>query len=280
MSATPVRHYDEEGTDAIFDYFGRSVFSLPLQDAIGNFLTPYLYYPVPVEMTDDEFDKFRSLTEKIRKFAHAKDDDVRISEAMERLAFKRTRLQNNSIKKLDWLNNQIHQPNQVEYALFYVGDKLFPAVKRLLGREKRIRIHEFTQHQSNRERTEILQRFASGDLQALVAMKCLDEGVDVPPTRTAYFLASSSNPREFVQRRGRVLRKWPGKEHAELYDLISIPPRHYIEQGSGSPGYGAVRSAVGREYRRVKEFASQAENEYQALDPFFDIADKMGVLTA
>lgn len=279
LSATPVRYYDDEGTEALFDYFGRPVFSLPLEEAIGEFLTPYYYYPIPVEMTDDEFDKFRTLSEKIQKFAHAKKDDMRAVEAMEKLAFKRARLQNNSMNKLKWLQNHFEHPGQIEYTLFYVGDMLFPQVKRLLGVEKRLRIHEFTQHQNNRERAAILQRFARGDLQALVAMKCLDEGVDVPPTRTAYFLASSGNPREFVQRRGRVLRKWPGKEHAVVYDLISIPPRYYIEQGSGSRDYSAVRSAVRREYRRIKEFASVAENKYQALDPLFDIASKLDVLT-
>ena len=109
-------------------------------------------------------------------------------------------------------------------------------------------------------------------------MKCLDEGVDVPPTRIAYFLASSGNPREFVQRRGRILRRWEGKRHATIYDLISIPPFDFIELGAQSRDYAAVRAAVRREYRRVKEFAELAENHYQALDGIFDIADKLDLL--
>jgi superfamily II DNA or RNA helicase len=185
---------------------------------------------------------------------------------------------NNSVTKLDWIRENIKPYSKIQHTLFYVGDKMFDNVRELLGIEKRIRIHEFTQRQNNRERKEILERFSSGELQALVAMKCLDEGVDVPPTRVAYFLASSGNPREFVQRRGRVLRRSEGKKNATLYDLVSIPPMEFIEMGRHSPHYGSVRAAVRREYRRVKDFAELAENHYQALDSMFDIAEKLGLL--
>ncbi len=109
-------------------------------------------------------------------------------------------------------------------------------------------------------------------------MKCLDEGVDVPPTREAFFLASSGNPREFVQRRGRVLRKFPGKENAIITDLISIPPMEFIEIGDLNPEYSAVRSAFKREYKRINEFASLAINKYQSLKEFFIIAEKLKLL--
>jgi superfamily II DNA or RNA helicase len=159
-----------------------------------------------------------------------------------------------------------------------VGEQIFTEVRTLLGYEKRIRIHEFTQRQNNKEREEILNRFEQGNLQALVAMKCLDEGVDVPPTRAAYFLASSGSPREFVQRRGRVLRRSPGKEYATVIDLIAIPPREYIDQGETNPDFQAVKAVIRREYRRVKEFARLAQNHYQALDEMFEIADRLNLL--
>jgi superfamily II DNA or RNA helicase len=110
-------------------------------------------------------------------------------------------------------------------------------------------------------------------------MKCLDEGVDIPPTRTAYFLASSSVEREFVQRRGRVLRRSPGKTHAVIYDLISIPPYEYIAKGKSDENYNAVRSALRREFSRIKEFASLAENQHRALNHFIGIADKFDLLS-
>ncbi|OQY37008.1 MAG: hypothetical protein B6243_01745 [Anaerolineaceae bacterium 4572_5.2] len=276
LSATPVRHYDEDGTEAILDYFDDVVFSLPLEEAIGTYLTPYYYHAIPVEITDEEFAKFSNLTRQLQRYLRG--DESPLSEAAQMIAIQRARVLNNSVAKLDWLYEHIEDYAKLKHTLFYVGDKLFGKVRKLLGLEKHIRIHEFTQRQNNRERQSILERFSEGHLQALVAMKCLDEGVDVPPTRTAYFLASSGNPREFVQRRGRVLRKSPGKEYATLYDLIAIPPLDYIALGDQSPDYSAVRAAVRREYRRVKEFAGLAINHYHALNEMFLIADKLDLL--
>lgn len=276
LSATPVRHYDEDGTEAILEYFHDIVFSLPLEDAIGPFLTPYYYHAIPVEITDNEFEEYAELTRKLQKLFHS--DDTDFSEAAQKIAIKRARILNNSVAKIDWLRDNIEDYATLKHTLFYVGEYLFPEVMTLLGFEKRIRIHEFTQRQNNKDREEILESFENGELQALVAMKCLDEGVDVPPTRTAYFLASSSNPREFIQRRGRVLRKSPGKEHATVYDLIAIPPRSFIEQGPANPDFSAVQAAVKREYKRVKEFARLAKNHYQALDEMFEIANQLELL--
>ena len=86
-----------------------------------------------------------------------------------------------------------------------------------------LRCHEFVHTVKLNNRHKILEQFASGDIQVIIAIKCLDEGVDVPSTRTAFFLASTSNPREFVQRRGRVLRLAEGKNKAEIYDFIVVP---------------------------------------------------------
>lgn len=277
LSATPIRHYDEDGSERILDYFGDVVFSFPLEKAIGEFLTPYFYHPIPVEMTEDEFAEYCILTEKLRRYIHGEKEQL--SEAGQMIAIQRARIQNNSVSKLDWLEENIERYAKFKHTLFYVGERIFSDVQRLLGSEKRIRIHEFTHRQtSNEERQQILTRFANGDLQALVAMKCLDEGVDVPPTRTAYFLASSSNPREFVQRRGRVLRRFEGKDFATIYDLISIPPMDYIEMGNNHPEYNAIRAAIRREYRRIKEFASMAENHYTALESLFDIVQQLNLL--
>lgn len=278
LSATPVRHYDEDGTEAILSYFGEVVFSLPLKDVIGTYLTPYYYYPIPVEMTEVEFDTYCQLTEKLKRYQHSKNENA--SEIAQRIAIKRARVLNNSLAKLDWIQANIQEHAKISYTLFYSGEQLFGEVTKLLGIEKKLRIHEFTQRQSNKERQEILERFSSGNLQALVAMKCLDEGVDVPPTRTAYFLASSGNPREFVQRRGRVLRKAKGKEYAVLHDLISIPPRQFLESADWNTRYSAVRAAVRREYRRIKEFAELATNKYQALDELFTLAAQLEILDA
>jgi superfamily II DNA or RNA helicase len=278
LSATPIRHYDELGSESLINYFGDIIFEFGLDKAIGKYLTPYYYYPIPVEMTEEEFGEYCQLTRQLGKYIHS--SEVEMPDVAKKIAIKRARVLNNSVSKLGWLQQNIQKYQKLTYTLFYVGDPLFESVKQLLGVEKRLRIHEFTQRQNNAERQGILDLFGRGELQALVAMKCLDEGVDVPPTREAYFLASSGNPREFIQRRGRVLRLFPGKEYAIIRDLVSIPPMDFIEMGNSHPDFPAVRSSFSREYKRVKEFSALALNHYQALDPMFEIAQKLNILDA
>ena len=119
--------------------------------------------------------------------------------------------------------------------------------------------------------------FKSGHLQALVAMKCLDEGVDVPSTRTAYILASSSNPKEFIQRRGRILRQSPGKEHAEIHDLIAVPPIDYWQYPTAT--FRTERKIIGRELERFNEFAGMALNKFEARDKIWELAKKYNLLS-
>lgn len=275
LSATPDRHGDEEGTQALFDYFGNVVFSLPIEQAIGRFLTPYYYYPVPVELTEEEFDEYSRLTNQIIRLMGKKDELSQ--DKRNKLAIRRARVQNNSVSKLSWLRSQLDD-KPLDYSLVYAGDQIFDQAKLILGKELKVKVHEFTSRQTRRQRKQLLTAFAKQEVQSLLAMKCLDEGVDVPPTRVAYFLASSSNPREFVQRRGRVLRKHPGKEHATIYDLVSIPPRRLVEEGRAGKSFHAVKSAFTKEYKRVQEFANMAINKYDAMNELFAMADQLDLL--
>jgi superfamily II DNA or RNA helicase len=110
------------------------------------------------------------------------------------------------------------------------------------------------------ERLRLLRRFGSGsDLQLLASMRCLDEGVDLPDARVAYMLASSSNPRQFVQRRGRILRPAPGKEVARIYDYIVVPPE------GAAIDFATERRLMSRELERASEFAALAENFADSL---------------
>jgi superfamily II DNA or RNA helicase len=136
-------------------------------------------------------------------------------------------------------------------------------------------VHRFTAEEDARERQRLLKRFAEQELQGLVAMKCLDEGVDVPSTRTAFFLASSSNPREFIQRRGRILRKAPGKDFSVIHDLIAVPP---TRASLASVTFQTERGIVRRELERFKEFANLAQNKHEALDVVWDLARHYGLM--
>ena len=120
-------------------------------------------------------------------------------------------------------------------------------------------VHPFTAKESDKERQELLEDFEKGDLHALVAIRCLDEGVDVPATRRAYMLASSSNPRQFVQRRGRILRNHPGKDYAVIHDFIVRPPQS-ISLSADEKRFRIERQLVKKELERVNTFAEAAEN--------------------
>lgn len=134
------------------------------------------------------------------------------------LLIERANLLNTAENKIETLEALLPKASAVTHTLIYCAPGQIDIVMEKVGYERRIRAHRFTAHEDAKTRQELLGRFDRGDLQALAAIRCLDEGVDVPSTRTAYLLASSSNPREFIQRRGRVLRRAPGKDHATIYD--------------------------------------------------------------
>ncbi|MCP5097978.1 MAG: DEAD/DEAH box helicase family protein [Chloroflexi bacterium] len=273
LSATPDRWFDDAGTIALRTYFGKMVYAFPLEKAIGVSLTPYYYCPQLVPVTDDEMVEYEAMSIKIARLIN--QDEVEKQEALQMLLIKRARLLNTAVNKLDTLSDLIDQDPFIEHTLFYCAPGQIKEVLRLVGREKGILIDQFTAEEKPEERQQLLSNFASGALDALAAMKCLDEGVDVPSTRTAYFLASSSNPREFIQRRGRILRKSPGKAHSIIHDLIAVPP---VALDQDSPAFHAERSIVRRELNRFKEFANPALNKHQALDVIWDIASHYGLL--
>jgi len=226
-------------------------------------------------MTTAEFEEYCSLSSRIGKYYSSKNDGL--IQRAEMLAIERARIMNNSENKKEWLREKLVS-DDFDYSLFYVGERIFDDVKLILSNQHNIRLHEFTARQTPNERRKLLAEFEQGEIQSLVAMKCLDEGIDVPPTRTAYFLASSGNPREFIQRRGRILRKFEGKKDAIVYDLISIPPMVFVEQGKSGEKYRAAKSAMTRELKRVREFASMAKNKHSAMDELIDIINKLEIL--
>jgi superfamily II DNA or RNA helicase len=267
LSATPDRWFDDVGTAALRSYFGETVFAFPLEKAIGVSLTPYYYYPHLVPLTDDEMEQYEELTEKIAKLINREDDIGQ--EQLKFLLIKRANLLNKAEGKIKVLDRLIDEQKHISHTLFYCAPGQIDDVLRLVGLDKDILAHRFTAEENTSERQQLLSSFAKGDLEALVAMKCLDEGVDVPSTHMAFFLASSSNPREFIQRRGRVLRKSPGKEFSILHDLIAVPPSLGMLDLAAQ---NVERSIVKRELQRFSEFADLATNKYEARDVIWELA--------
>jgi superfamily II DNA or RNA helicase len=123
------------------------------------------------------------------------------------------------------------------------------------------------------KREAVLQQFAEGDIQVLIAIHCLDEGLDIPSTRTAYFLSSTTNPKEFIQRRGRILRRFEGKTCADVYDFVVVPDiqKAHLRRDSDL-------SLLRREMPRFVEFAASANNEFEARSVIREIVNAFQVL--
>lgn len=206
-------------------------------------LTPYYYHPVPVSLNEEELGEYLDLTSKIRKSIHPnKEGKIQLNEYAKMLLIKRARIVAGAANKIGVLRNLIEDYKNDNQILVYCGattmhdvdyqegkppiDEIrqIDIVARMLGNDLGMRVTKFTSEENAEERERIKADFAEGThLQVLAAIRCLDEGVNIPSIRTAFIMASSTNPKEYVQRRGRVLRKFPGKHHAVIYDFITLP---------------------------------------------------------
>ncbi|MDQ2074841.1 DEAD/DEAH box helicase family protein [Haloarcula sp. H-GB4] len=268
LSATPERHYDEEGTNFLIDYFGGVTFEYTLEEAIPEYLTPYEYHPIIVEMDEDELEEYRTMTGKV---AAAHGDDEVSDEVEQILQSQRASIVKSAIRKYDALRNILDSMTDVRNLLVYTNPDQIDTVGEILN-EYGVIHHKFTYEEDNDLRDELLERFGKGEWQALVAMKCLDEGVDVPETRTAILMSNSGNPMQFVQRRGRVLRQAEGKDHATIYDLLVVPTKNPDEEIKKSE-----KNILKKEIRRFEEFASTANNEHSARNKLEDLRISYGI---
>lgn len=279
LSATPERYMDEEGTEHVLKYFGKEVYYFGLDRAIQEgFLTKYYYYPQIVYLTDDEYKEYFNLSLKLSKFILKEDGKIKLTERAKIYLIKRARLVAGAKMKLSKLRELFQNKKESNYNLIYCGStyveneeyddeiRQIEAVTRILGNEMDMRIAKFTAEETMEERENIIRDFNDGKtLQGIVAIKCLDEGVNIPSIKNVYILASSTNPREFIQRRGRVLRKYKGKNFAYIYDFITLPRDLNKVSLVGNDVLKFDYSLIKKELIRSKEFASLALNKYESL---------------
>ena len=261
LSATPVRYGDVEGTSAIFDYFGgivEPVFSL--EDAIRtNVLTKYYYHPMKIALTEQEQDAWNELTQIINKIiASSGGSNKNISAIIEgspRLQMKmieRSRIIKQAAGKVPLALSVIKDNYKYgEHWIIYCDNQT--QLREVLNLLLDIDYDAYEYHSDmTGDRAQTLKYFdRNGGI--LVSIRCLDEGVDIPATTHALILASSKNPREFIQRRGRILRKHEGKYFAHLYDAIVVPPKSYDKNDRSA-------SIIETELMRAIQFGSWAEN--------------------
>ena len=299
LSATLERHRDEEGTALLYSFFGKKCIEYPLDQAIKeDKLTPYKYYPVVVHLNEEELAAYEQLSYEMSKCViKGKNGKYKLNKHGEILALKRARIVAGASEKLDALREEIkpyiHDNNilvycgatnvlneNADYTSSDTGDiRQIEAVTRILGNEFGMDVAQFTSRENMETRAAIKEQFQRGDrLQAIVAIKCLDEGVNIPGIRTAFILASTTNPKEYIQRRGRVLRKAPSKPYAVIYDFVTLP--RPLDSVSSLTTEQAQRdlSLVKNELARIKEFGRLSQNSMDANNLIWDIQEAYHII--
>lgn len=291
LSATPERHYDENGTESIFGYFGEVLQpELTLAAAIAQkALVKYDYHPLFIQLTSEESRAYAKLTQKIGRILLSRDRD-RISlgdwesnQDLTSLLVQRARLVGVAENKLVALRELMTKRRDTSHTLFYCSDgspdpgarlhiRQLNEVTRILGTELGYRVSTYTANTPLGDREILRQQFERGELQGIVSIRCLDEGVDIPAIQTAVILASSTNPRQFIQRRGRVLRPHPGKERATIFDMIVLPPD--LDRQT----FEFERNLLKKELRRLLEFANIAANADTATQQLIEIQNRYGLV--
>ena len=268
LSATPRRWFDKKGNKIIFDYFKKSVFKYSLKEAINNdFLVNYEFLPRNYSVDLDFIYEYKKLTNKISKLFYKKTKSKREKNILKSLIRKRSNLVKiNKFKTLAFKNdfkNYINlNKNNLEGILVYCGPGETNEIIKYIS-DLGIRVHEFNSQVTNKERQKLLKNFKNNDIQVLVAIKCLDEGVNIPSVKTAFFITSTSNPKEFIQRRGRVLRKYNDKKITKIFDYYIVPNIN-LDNKLDQEELEIYIKILEKELPRFAEFSDSAINKYKA----------------
>lgn len=281
LSATPERIYDDLGSEKLYNFFNSRppeyTYRYTMKQAIEeDILCHYDYFPIFVELTNSEMEEYEYISTQLRKFIDS--DTGKYKPEAEKLLLKRKRIIHKAENKKVAISNlleELKRKRKLDYTFVFVPEGYEPNYSERdsydIEQEDIHIIDEYAQMFKDQgysyhkyisgldDAPSILKSFADGDIQILLSMKCLDEGVDIPRAEHAIFCSSTGNPRQFVQRRGRVLRKSKGKDKATIWDLIVTPPN--IQEESS----GIERNMFISEVKRIVNFAVLADNQIDIL---------------
>jgi len=279
LSATPDRYFDNEGTSKILKYFRadkKLTQDISIKDAIEmESLCQYNYYPTIVELTSEEMEEYKKISKRIyMHYSSSKNPLKFYNDDVSSLLIKRKRIIHKAYNKIaafrKILIDLINKHKDLKYTLVYVpegkydhGDseemKLINQYSHIIHSEFNLKQRQFIG--GTKDRKEVLESFANGEINVLTAMKCLDEGVDIKIAEFGIFLSSTGNPRQFIQRRGRLLRTHEKKHYAKIYDLVVIPDIFSMKDELKEMEKNIIKG----ELARVYDFANTARNKYQGL---------------
>lgn len=285
LSATPKRVYDPKGTDSIKNFFNDQepfTYTYSMKDALGKFLTEYKYYPVVVELDEEEILEYQALTKRLLRFFDFKTGKFKDHPQVQKLLLFRKSIIHKAINKIGAFTNiiaELKKENLAQYVFAYVpegyargegkSERIIDTyIKKTAERFPDLRMNSYTA--ADEDLDDLLRGFSEGKIEVLFAMKMLDEGVDVPRAEVGIFASSTGNPRQFIQRRGRLLRKHPDKTIATVYDMVVVPPQAPYD----TKEFKLERNLIKNELRRVGYFASLAINYYDSKDKLDNLCKK------
>lgn len=274
LSATPTNGKNIEEAKELMNFFDGEVFNLPIEKALEEkFLVPYNYYPIFISATEEEEEQFNMIS---RNMVTCFKNGVCIDkDKLLKLSRKRLRLISNAENKINSIENIIsNQILEKDHLVVYCGDgKLFQDdedeqkyinyVKEILKKYE-YKVSQFTASENMKERMDLVEMFDDGVIDSLAAIKCLDEGINIPSIKAALILSSNDDLKEFVQRRGRILRKYDGKEYANIYDVVVLP-------SSQTPGMAKIELRRVYEYARLSQNFKDYEDSIHSYLDYYDI---------
>jgi superfamily II DNA or RNA helicase len=298
LSATPERQFDEVGVDKMNHFFNsyppKYTFEFNMKEAIDiGVLSEYYYYPKIVRLEPDELHKYSIITNELAKYYDHKTNRYKDLPYVKNKLIERKSIIHKATNKLQCLSNIVNEIGKENFKLAFIyvpegfeneydefdedysdpnDDAIIDDYKEMLDLNFGIRVRKFTGE--TKDRGLVLKQFSNHKLDALLAMKCLDEGVDIPETQIAIFCSSTGNPRQYIQRRGRVLRKYKNKV-AIIYDMIVKPRLDPTEINQNL--IKLEKNIFESEIRRVVNFALLAKNYYDCIIDLEPICSDLGI---
>lgn len=263
LSATPYTGFSKDSGERLISFFGGKAYEFGLQEAIEKkYLVEYNYFPIFLSSTLEEEEKFKQLS---RRMTACFKNGILIAsiDRLSKLKRARLRILSSLEAKRDNFNDIISKINNKKNFIVYCGDgkvynekedevKLLNLVKNILN-SMNLKTSQFTHEENINDRISRIELFNNGEIDALIAIKCLDEGINIPSIKSALIMSSNDDPREFIQRRGRILRTFEDKngcekKYADIYDVIVLPSLN-------------CKGIAEIEFRRFKEYNSMAKNK-------------------
>lgn len=273
LSATPYSGKSAQSGQELISFFGGLVYSLPIEKALElKCLVKYNYYPLFVYSSENEEQRFKTETSKM--ISCFRDGVLIDPEKFMKAHRARLRVIAMAEEKIGKLEEVLDFCKVTDHFIVYCGDgktfqedgtekKHIQTVKNILAK-KGFKPSQFTAKESMDERMTLVDMFNKGEIDSLVAIRCLDEGINIPSITDALILASNDSYREFVQRRGRILRLYDNKKIANIYDLIVLPHLDMTEWAK-------------IEFRRMLEYARLSENSEDVLLKLNSLLSKYGL---